>query len=171
MRSQTATKPPNDRRAGRIAGVFGTKGELKIEATSAGCSVFKPGQALRFSQGDQSRDLTVWSVREHKTRQLVQFEGFDDVTSAAGLVGGELFAPRDAFTLGANEYLDEDLIGCQVRDENGRDLGTVNAIEHYPSQDMLVVSNGRIPLVGAFIERIDLMVRQIEVKLPPGLLD
>jgi len=169
-KSQTANNPPNDRRAGRISGLFGVKGELKLEATSAGRSVFKPGRQLRFANRGDSQDLTIATVREHQGRQLVRFDGVSDATTAAELVGGDLYAPRDAFVLDANEYLDEDLIGCRLL-EDGRDLGAVSAIEHYPQQDMLVVGKTRVPLVGAFIEKIDLSARQIKVKLPAGLID
>ena len=168
--SLKATNSPSDRRAGRIAGVFGLKGELKIESTSAGRSVFRRGQQLRFLRRGDSRELTVVAVREHQGRHLVHFEGVDDERAARGLVGGELFAPRDAFVLEANEYLDEDLIGCHLLDEEEHDLGTVSAVEHYPDQDVLVVGTNRVPLVQAFIEKVDLEARLIKVRLPPGLI-
>lgn len=171
MRSRQAPKTASDRRAGSIAGVFGLKGELKIQPTSAGRSVFTPGRQLRFLHRGRSQPLTVSGAREHQGRLLVRFEDFDDATKASVLIGGELFAPRDAFFLEPNEYLDEDLVGCRLLDEGRGDLGAVSAVEHYPSQDVLVVGKNRIPLVRAFIQEIDLTVRQIKVKVPPGLID
>ena len=166
-----ASNPPNDRRAGRVAGVFGVKGELKVKSTIAGQSVLIPGRQLRCVRHGMSQELTVASVREHRGHHLVRFDGFNGATEAARLVGGELFASRDAFVLESNEYLDEDLIGCRLVDEDRRDLGCVSAVEHYPAQDLLVIGKNRVPLVRAFIEDIDLTARQIKVKLPPGLID
>ncbi|MBV9277849.1 MAG: 16S rRNA processing protein RimM, partial [Candidatus Eremiobacteraeota bacterium] len=149
----------------------GVKGELKIKATTAGRSVLKAGQLLRCTNGEESRELIVAAVREHGGRSLVRFDAINDATAAEALVGGELYATRDAFVLDSGEYLDEDLVGCRLFQEDGRDLGVVDAVEHYPQQDMLVVGKNRVPLVSAFIQDIDLSARQIRVTLPPGLLD
>ncbi|MDQ6931346.1 MAG: hypothetical protein M3126_11855, partial [Candidatus Eremiobacteraeota bacterium] len=86
-------------------------------------------------------------------------------------VGAKFYAPRTAFILEEGEYLDEDLIGCAVVDTTQMRLGTVDALEHYPGQDMLVVGNARIPMVRAFIKEISTQRRQIVVDVPKGLLD
>jgi len=170
-RKRKATPPPSDRRAGRISGVFGLQGEVKIDPTSAGRSVFVPGGVLRVTNGETSREVSVRAVREHQGRPLVLFEGFSDADASRELIGAELYAPRDAFVLDAGEYLDEDLVGCRLVDEAGTDLGSVSAVEHYPAQDLLVVGKSRVPMVRAFIREIDLAGRRITVCLPPGLID
>jgi len=170
MRSQTANQPQSDRLAGRVAGVFGLKGEVKVQATTAGASVIRTGAHLRLLTAEDERRLTISSVREHQGRPIVRFDGIGDATSATSLVGAQIFAPREAFVLETGEYLDDDLIGCRVI-ENGRELGVVRAVEHYPSQDMLVIGKDRVPLVKTFIERIDVGAREISVTLPPGLID
>jgi 16S rRNA processing protein RimM len=166
-----ATPPSKLRRAGRITGVFGLRGEVKIDPTAAGRTVFQLGAQLQCSDGERERRLTIGALRQHQGRPLVQFDGVADAASAGKLVGCELFAPREAFVLESGEYLDEDLIGCRLLDEQDRDLGLVSAVEHYPAQDILVVGKHRVPLVRAFVRGIDLAARQISVSLPAGLLD
>lgn len=161
----------NDRYAGRIVGIFGLKGELKCDPTSAGRTVFIPGAQLRCEREDTEGTVTVQAIRDHQGRPLIRLQGVDDATAAQTYVGAKFYAPRTAFILEEGEYLDEDLIGCAVVDTTQMRLGTVDALEHYPGQDMLVVGNARIPMVRAFIKEISTQRRQIVVDVPKGLLD
>ena len=114
--------------------------------------------------------MTVAAVREHKARLLVRFAGVETTETALRFAGARMFAAKDLFRLGPDEFLDEDLVGCRLFDPSGTDLGKVDAIEHY-AQDLLVVGNARVPLVRAFVKHIDIGARRIEVDLPLGLLD
>ena len=166
---------PTDHPIGRIAGLFGIRGELKCDPTSAGRAVFSAGAVLRLDTAPRGRDdvyVTIASVREHKGRLLVTFEGVPDATAAERYVGATLYAPREALDVEPGEYLDVDLAGCAVRDVNGRSYGAVERVEHYPASDMLVVNGRLLPMVRAFIRRIDVERKEIEVgDLPAGLLE
>jgi 16S rRNA processing protein RimM len=155
----------------RIAGVFGVHGELKCDPTSAGRTVVAPGAQLRCERAGESTSVRLASVRAHKDRLLVRFDGVDDADAAAAYVGGVLFAARDAIELDEGEYLDEDLVGCRVEDGEGRCFGEVDRVEHYPSSDMLVVSGRMVPMVRAIVTKIDLAARRIVVDPPEGLLE
>jgi len=115
----------------------------------------------------------VRSARLHKGRPLAAFDGFDDLSAAETLVGATLALDRRDVVLSPGEYLDADLVGCAIVDSDGARLGDVMAVEHFPSQDMLVVGTARalVPLVAAFIRAIDVARKCIVVDLPPGLLD
>jgi 16S rRNA processing protein RimM len=159
---------------GRIAGLFGIRGELKCDPTSAGRALFVPGAqltcSLRHAQ-DERIAVTVESVREHKGRLLIALEEAPDATSAERFVDATFYAPKESLDVEEGEYLDVDLVGCTVRDENGRIYGTVERVEHYPSSDMLVVVGHMLPMVGAFVKQIDTGAKSIVVgDLPAGLL-
>lgn len=163
----------NLRYAGRVAGVFGLKGELKCDPTSAGRTVFIPKATLTCEFSDGAREgIVLASVREHQGRPLLRLRGVDDATQAHRYIGAKFFAQRDRFILEAGEFLDEDLVGCELVDERGAALGVVEAVEHFPGQDMLVVGGQRVPMVSAFIKSVDTIEkRQILVDLPLGLLE
>ena len=95
------------------------------------------------------------------------------MNAAQALIGATLALDRAAVELQQGEYLDADLVGCVLRDANDADLGAVVAVEHYPSQDMLVVGASRtlVPMVAAFVRSIDIAHKRIVVDVPPGLLD
>ena len=48
-------------------------------------------------------------------------------------------------------------------------LGTVDDVERYPAQDVLVVGDIRIPAVKNFVLAVDLEARTIIVRLIPGM--
>lgn len=157
---------------GRIAGLFGIRGELKCDPTQSGRSLFKPDARFDAALADGGLEhLCLTSVREHQSRLLVRFEGVDTADQAQRYVGSTLLAARERIELEAGEYLDRDLVGCELVDATGKRLGLVEAVEHYPSSDMLVVGGKFVPMIGAFIKSIDLAERRIVADLPAGLLD
>ncbi len=164
----------NDANAGRVVGVFGLRGELKVAPSRIGDGALAAGLELRATLADGSaRVLRVRSLRLHQGRPLIAFDGFDDANAAAALIGSTLAIERDAVALGEGEYFDDDLVGCALVDAGGTVLGAVVAVEHYPAQDVLLVGDRRamVPLVKAFVKAVDVAARRISVELPPGLLD
>ena len=165
------TTPKADLPIGRIAGVFGLRGELKCDPTTSGRTVFSAGAALQCTIDGHSQNLKLASVREHKGRLLVRFVGVDDVTSAQALIGATFFAPRERLDVASDEYLDVELVGCEVFGPDDKRYGAVERVEHYPLNDMLIVDGRMLPMVKAFIREIDIAARRIVVDVPPGLLD
>lgn len=171
---QLPRTPLSEANAGRIAGVFGLRGELKVDPSRIGDDALDVGLALHATLRDgTARALRIRALRRHKGRPLVAFEGIDDATAAEALVGATLAIDREAVELAADEYFDADLVGCTLIDGSGNALGEVVAVEHYPAQDFLLVGPQRamVPLVRAFVQHVDVPARRITVDLPPGLLD
>ncbi len=173
MRPPRATTP-SEANAGRIAGVFGLRGELKLDPSRVGADALAAGIAVRATLRDgSSRALRVATLRMHQGRPLLAFEGIDDATAAEPLIGATLALDRADVALAADEYFDDDLVGCTLVDARGAALGEVRGVAHYPAQDVLLVGERRamVPLVGAFVRAIDVGAKRITVELPPGLLD
>lgn len=158
---------------GRLAGVFGVRGELKCRPLPGSEPAFAAGATFALGPGAEARCVRCRSVRRHHERLLVAFDDVTTPEAARALVGADLFAERDAVPLGPDEYLDADLIGMRLLDEAGRDLGRVAAVRHFPAQDCLVIEPGGalVPLVKAFVRAVDLQARTIRASLPAGLLD
>ena len=163
-----------DVNAGRIAGVFGLRGELKLDASRIGGDALRAGLAarLRFADGT-TRAVTIETVRRQKDRPLIRLAGIADANAAEALVGAQLTLDREDAPLGAGEYFDEDLVGCRLLDEGGNGCGVVVDVLHYPNQDLLVIGAARamLPLVAAFIASVDVARKEISVTVPTGLLD
>ena len=162
----------NELPVGRIAGVFGIRGELKCDPTTAGRTLFSARAQLRAVLGDgTTEDVRLGSVREHKGRLLIRLPGIESANEAQRYVGATFYADRKRIELEPGEYLDADLVGCELYDVTGKNFGAVTRVEHYPSSDMLVVRGQLVPMVHAFIKSIDIHAKRIIVDLPAGLLD
>ncbi len=158
--------------------MFGLRGELKIAPSRIGEDALAAGLELRATLRDgTSRAVRIRALRRHQGRPLISFDGVDDADAAQALVGASLGIARAAVELDADEYFDDDLVGCALVDGGGDVLAEVVAVEHYPTQDVLAVvlrrGSGRaiVPLVRAFVKSVDVRARRIVVELPPGLLD
>jgi 16S rRNA processing protein RimM len=156
----------------QIVGVFGVRGELKCRPTSAGAeAMLRTRRCFLDAEGKQS--LTIDKARRHHGQLVLELGGVATMEAAQALVGVTLYLPREELKLATDEFLDEDLIGLRLLDPAGRSLGVVAGVEHYPAHDCLVIDPGRalVPLVRAFVQRIDLVRREITMDLPTGLLD
>jgi 16S rRNA processing protein RimM len=158
---------------GKLVGVFGVKGELKCVPNSLGESAIAAGREFAFRPDGEGERLQCTSARKHHERLVVAFEGISTVERARELVGRELYSEANEIELGPGEYLDRDLIGLRLLDENGHELGTVVEVQHLPAQDCLVIGPSRalVPLVRAFSPAVDLAAGTIVMSLPAGLLE
>jgi len=165
---------------GRVAGIFGLRGEVKVVTSDP--SDFRPGLSVcathrkpsEARQEPAARELTIAAIRPHKERLLVHFEGIDDATAAEELQGSELSARiTDLPDLPSNTYRDQDLIGMRVSDARLGDLGIVTSIAHYPHADMLVVGERAllVPMIAAYSVKIDVASSTISTSLPEGFED
>lgn len=157
---------------GRLTGVFGVRGEFKCRPAPGEADAFAVGRSFALGAEPGARELRCRSVRRHHEKLLVAFEGIDTPEDGRALANARLYAERGEVELGPGEYLDADLIGLRLLDEAGTELGRVTGVQHFPAQDCLVVgpAGALVPLVKAFVRRIDVAAGAIEVTLPEGLL-
>jgi 16S rRNA processing protein RimM len=163
------TAAPDEIVVGRIAGIFGVRGELKCDPTDAGRTSFSADAQLRCELGDAAWPVRIKTVRPHKNRLLIRIDGIDDADAARAYTGAVLYARREEITLREGEYLDNDLAGCSMVGIDGTSYGIVDRVEHYPASDMLVVGDRMVPMVRAIVVEIDLDRRQIVIDPPEGL--
>jgi 16S rRNA processing protein RimM len=156
----------------RLVGLFGVSGMLKCSLSNTGEGVLAVGRTFYLDAAGE-RTITLAAMRRHHTRWVIGLQGVESVEAAQPFVGVELYLPREQIELNEGEYLDDDLVGLPLRDEQGRTCGTVAEVQHHPSQDFLVVEPGHalVPMVKAFIQKIDLKQGHIVVSLPEGLLN
>ena len=111
----------------------------------------------------------------HGDRVIFKFKGVDTITDAERLAGADVQVPleqRPATPSG--EYYQSDLVGCEVVDQSGRLLGTVQDFQETGGVPLLEIrtQDGKellIPFAKALLVEIDLERKRIEVNLPAGL--
>lgn len=126
---------------------------------------------------EAGRTFTVVRTREHQGRWLVTFEEIGDRNAAEAARGLRLIADvaEDETPTGEDEYYDRQLIGLAVVSAARPDpIGTIAAVLHLPSQDMLEIDTDAgprlVPFVSELVPTVDLTAGRITVADVAGLL-
>jgi 16S rRNA processing protein RimM len=103
----------------------------------------------------------------------VRFAGIETMNDADALAGADLWlGEREMAPLPAGTFYRHDLVGCEVRDAQGRMLGRVTGVEGTLDRSYLVVDGDvMIPLVEGICLAVDIAGRQVTVDPPEGLMD
>ncbi len=158
---------------GKIVGVFGLRGELKLESyAEPRVQIFRyQPWLLRSASGDKSMDQC--RGRTQGKGLVAELPGVLDRDAAAALVGAEIWVARSAMPQAKpGEYYWSDLEGVEVVTGDGVSLGRVSHLIATGANDVLVVKDAKrerlIPfLLGQFVTRVDLDADRIEVDWDP----
>ena len=125
---------------GRIGAAHGIKGELRIQSFCADPLDIASYGVLASSRPGLGVEIV--SARLQKDMVVARIKGVSDRNGAEALTGVELFVSRDL--LPAHEDEDDfyyaDLIGLTVRTPEGRDIGSIKALDDYGAGDVVEVA-------------------------------
>ena len=166
-------------KVGKIVNTHSLKGEVKvISSTDFEEERFKKGSELLITRGNQLiREVVVQSYRNHKNFLLVKFEGIDSVEEAEKLKNLQIKIDSDEVgELEENEFYFHEIIGCQVFDENDRNLGEIIDILTPGANDVWVIKgeNGKeilIPYIEDVVKQIDIINKKVNIEVMEGLID
>lgn len=184
---QAEPLPSDAIEVGSVVDAWGVQGWLKILPHSADPQALfsskrwflQPRLDTAASQSNRNGavKLAVREARRHSGVVVAQIDGIDSRDAALALRGAQVFVARSSFpTPDADEYYWVDLIGLQVFNREGLDLGTVAALHPTGPHSVLVIeiqdSQGRsaqrmIPFVAAFVDSVSLPERKIQVDWQP----
>ncbi|MCU0812821.1 MAG: ribosome maturation factor RimM [Burkholderiaceae bacterium] len=164
---------------GRIVGAWGVKGGLRVQAYAAAPQALfssrrwflRPPASTRPGPAIAPRLLRVTSAREHGDGIVATAQDVVDRDAAEALRGARIFVPRASFpTPEPGEYYWVDLIGLDVVDRAGRQLGVVADLMDLGPHAVLQVRPPQadaddvlIPFVAAYVDDVDLAGRRITV--------
>lgn len=119
---------------GKVIGVFGIKGELKIYSESDFIEQrFSKGSKIYLVNKKDLKEVTVTSMRIHKKTILITIDNLYDINEVEKYVNYEVFANKDdKLNLEEDEYYLDDLIGLNVLDEKQNLIGTLNDFIEVP---------------------------------------
>jgi len=152
---------------GRIVGVFGVKGWLKVASYTEPPSNLFSYRDWRLDNAPMTR-ASVEQHRQHGQVWVVKFNGVDDRDQAALMVGAEIQLLRNQLPEPAtNEYYWVDLEGLEAFTVDGTRLGVVSHLFATGANDVLVIHGERermVPYVwDRFVKQVDLANQRIVV--------
>ncbi|HEX4916788.1 MAG TPA: ribosome maturation factor RimM [Limnobacter sp.] len=186
----TANKPDDLVELGRIGEPYGLKGWVNVLPSSEDPVVLLKAREWWISRlpvasegavGRVARprpdhlifeSFRVLQVKAHADRLVAHLEGVEHRELAATFKGCRVHVPRSKFPAPADgEYYWVDLVGCQVSNPQGHDLGVVSQVVDHGAHPILVlktpseaeVPGGEclVPFVEAYVLQVDVVARRI----------
>ena len=168
-------------RVGRLTKPHGLKGGIKLELFTDNPELrFVPGAVFHLQVPEDSpwfgRTITMRELRWFNDSPVGFFDELPDRTAAEGIVRAILWIDEQAVAEGEEEnaWYHHQLVGVSVvRDDEV--LGTVAEVQHFPAQDLLVVTTDRgtvlVPFVEAIVPSVDIEAGVVRVTPPAGLFE
>lgn len=158
---------------GKIVGVHGIKGEVKI--FPYGSCDKKPWKKLYLSMDKQNEVCEVVGNRPNKGVIIAILKGYTDRNSASKLVGYNVFVDTAEIPqLPKDEYYNFQLEGMEVVTDAGRTVGVITSIISTGSNDVYVVKGPvgevLIPATSNVVLNIDIEKGKMVIHILEGLL-
>lgn len=151
-----------------VTGVHGVRGAVKIALETEFIERFGKGLELRIGN-EKYRSA---GYRIQKSQLILQLHGLEDREAAKLLVGSRVFGESELVVeLDERSFMVEELIGLRVVDQNGNELGILDAVLPAPAHDVYQVGDILIPAVREFVLDVDLESKVMRVNIIPGMLE
>jgi len=152
---------------GRVAAPFGVRGWLKVHAFTETLDGLLDYPVWWLGRNGAWQGHRVLEGSVHGKLLTVQLEGVADRSAAEALKGTEIAVPRSEFPLPEeNEFYWNELIGLNVVNTAGVELGKVDSLLQTGANDVLVVKGERerlIPFVKQVVLDVDKAAAVIRV--------
>ena len=158
----------------------GIKGEVLGESLTSHPERFAGLKRVFLTKaGAETREMDVERVWDFRGSPVFKFHGIDTMNDAELLRGYEVAVPdTERVELEPGEYFLSDLVGCRLRNPEGKPVGVVvSYFENGPQVVWEVKEEGSegdpvmIPFVKAFFTEIDTAAKTGVVDLPDGLME
>jgi len=164
---------------GKITGVHGLKGDLKVHSYAETLDVYRAGHSILVRSPDKAeRAYVIERAKPHKKVVLLSLRGISTIQSAEDFIGSDLFVKKGSLPeLEKGTYYWFDIIGLSVFLKDNTFIGNIESIIPTGGHDIYVVkcsdkNEGReilIPAIETVVIAIDLENKRMTVDLPEGL--
>jgi len=160
---------------GRILGVHGIKGEIKVLPLTDDPERFFDLETIQISKDKNWVSYTITGQRIHKNNVIIFLEGIKTRNDAEALMGQLIAIDRElAVDLNKDEYFIEDLLGFNVY--NGDQLlGKLTDIMQTGGIDVYIITGGKktycIPARKIYFEEFNLAEKCIKANIPQEILE
>lgn len=163
---------------GYVVDAFALDGTIKIlSKTDFARQRYQKGNAVLLfdPKTQQSIIAHATSFRANGMFDFVKFDEINSPEEAIKFKSYEVRTKKDYSQLTEDSFYFDDLVGCQVVNEHGEELGTVGVVEQFPAQITLRVKRKDqgdffVPFIKFFIRNVDIDKKLIEINVIEGML-
>jgi 16S rRNA processing protein RimM len=173
--SPEAPVPENLVAVGRVVGVHGLRGQLKVLPVTGDSERFEELRQvfLELRDGLVAR-YEVEKVRTQVDQVFLKLAGVDDRTAAEAFRGAWVSVAREEVPeLEEDSFYIFELEGMEVFTPDGVSIGVVVRVEEFPANAVLVIESKTeeiwVPALKEIIREVDTEKKRMTVALPEGL--
>ncbi|WP_428603341.1 ribosome maturation factor RimM [Sedimenticola sp.] len=160
MSAQVEKDPADWAVLGRVSGLFGVRGWIKVFSHTSPKENILDHPAWFLLRDGQWQEYKLRQGKVHGKGIVASLEAVEDRDQAAALNGAEIAIPRDQLpVIPADEYYWCDLEGKRVVNLEGTELGRVDYLFETGANDVMVVKGDcqrLLPFVAQVIKEVDL---------------
>ena len=162
---------------GVITTTHGVRGEVKVFPTTDDAKRFKRLKEVILDNGKEQLTLEIEGVKFFKQFVILKFKGIDNINDVEKYRQCSLYVTRsNAVRLRRDEYFIADLIGMQVQNEDGEEIGLLRDVMETGANDVYVIDlkDGRellLPAIKQCVLEVDVEEGFIKIHILDGLLD
>jgi 16S rRNA processing protein RimM len=159
----------------QIGAAHGLRGEVRLRSFTADPMAVRGYGALQSEDGTQTFEIE--ALRPAKDVLIARIAGIADRTAAERLCNLRLYVPRERLPPpDADEFYHADLIGLTAVAPDGRDVGTVVALQNFGAGDLIEVrrtdgASVLLPFTKAVVPEIDVAGGRVVVDWPESTHD
>jgi 16S rRNA processing protein RimM len=152
---------------GCVGAPFGVRGWIKVRSYTDPPQRIFEHRTLRLTQNGVMRSYALEATGKSGGQLTAKLAGVADRDQAQALRGAVIGVPRNELPQrDEKEFYRADLIGCEVVNLAGQQLGVVQHFLETPQQVLMVVRGRQefwVPAVPQHLRRIDLEARRVTV--------
>lgn len=161
---------------GKIINTHGVKGEVKVLPLTDDARRYDKLKSVLIEEKGLSIKYDIEQVRYNKGFILLKLVGVENMEQAEQLRNHVLKVHRkDAVKLPEGSYFICDIIGLQVIDIEGKEIGEIADVLKTGSNDVYVIKKEEkeilVPALKTVVKEIDLDAGRMIVDLPEGILE
>ncbi len=148
---------------------------VRVELTFDDDRHFEPGRHVILAAKEGERGAEVEFFRRQHGRCVLKIRGIDSIDEAEKLIGVDIRIPmKELLPPTEGSFYTFQLKGCAVHDK-GEYIGIVTDVLDMGAGEILKVDleehETLVPFAEAYLKKVDLDGRRIDVDLPEGLRD
>lgn len=154
--------------AGQIVNTHGVRGEVRIVPWADDAAFLRKFKTFYIDD----KPVRVKSSRVHKEMLIAALEGIDDINAAMPLKNKVIKINRDDAHLPKGSFFIQDILGAEVKDEEGKLIGKLTDVMDLPRGQVYEVkgeTDHLIPAVPEFVLNVDADAGEIIVRLIEGM--
>ena len=162
---------------GKIVRKHSFRGEVVVKLDTDEPELYADLNAVFVDLGKNFLPFFIEKSLLQKGNQLrVKFEDVSTEADAEAILKADVYLPLDLLPkLTGNKFYYHEVIGFTIEDVNFGKVGIISGINDSTAQPLFEVNNGDtellIPMIDAFIKKVDRKNKTITVETPEGLIE